>query len=363
MNDKKKYSQFYTTNYKEILQDLKIPNDTKKIIEPFVGEGDLLSFINKKVNIETYDICQPKNNITTDNITFTKRDTLNNPPDYKGTFIITNPPYLARNKSSDKKIYDKYKTNDLFKCFLLSLINDPPNGGIIILPLNFFCNLRKSDIELRDKFFKTFDILTLNIFKKQVFKDTSYQICSFSFKLNLNKKKNNIIINKIIFRSNKDKILNNVKVSKSDKWLIGGEIYSLELNKDLKIYRYLERDKKKTTVNTHFYIETIDSSPSVRLAERKQNIKLTINKEIFYGKNTSRTIASINTNMKILHEDQKEICKIFNELLNSYRDKYDSLFLINYRDNNRKRISFTLVYELLNYSIMKFIKDNDILII
>ena len=71
------------------------------------------------------------------------------------------------------------KQNDLFKCFLLSLISNPCDGGIIILPLNFFCNLRKSDIELRDKFFKTFDISTLNIFKKQVFKDTSYQICSF----------------------------------------------------------------------------------------------------------------------------------------------------------------------------------------
>ena len=36
-------------------------------------------------------ICEPKNNITTDNITFTKSDTLNNPPDYKGAFIISNP--------------------------------------------------------------------------------------------------------------------------------------------------------------------------------------------------------------------------------------------------------------------------------
>ena len=113
----------------------------------------------------------------------------------------------------------------------------------------------------------------------------------------MNKKKNNININKIIFRSNKDKILNNVKVSKSDKWLIGGEIYSLELNKDIKIYRYLERDKKKTIVNTHFYIETIDS---------KENIKLITNKEIFYGKNTSRTTVSINTNMKILLKKTKK---------------------------------------------------------
>jgi len=52
-----------------------------------------------------------------------------------------------------------------------------------------------------------------------------------------------------------------------------------------------------------------------------------------------------------------------NKILNEYREKYDSLFLTNYRDNNRKRISFTLVYTLINYSIIKWIKDNDYLLI
>lgn len=28
-------------------------------------------------------------------------------------FVLTNPPYLARNKSIDKTVFDKYKTNDL----------------------------------------------------------------------------------------------------------------------------------------------------------------------------------------------------------------------------------------------------------
>lgn len=359
MSNKKKYGQFFTTNYSEILQDLDIPNNVEIIVEPFVGQGDLLLFINEQkcdLKIETYDICEPKNDITRDNITFIKQDTLNNPPKYKDKYVITNPPYLARNKSNDKKIYDKYKTNDLFKCFLLSLINDPPLGGIVIIPLNFFCNLRKNDIDIRDKFFKTFDILTLNIFKKQVFRDTSYQICSFSFKMNVDKKKNIINIDKIIFRSNKDKILNNIKISKDNKWLIGGEVYSLKTNKEIKIYRYLERERdKKYKCKNIFYIETIDS--------KSDNIKLTINKNIFYGKDSSRTIASINTNIMLISEDQKEICGIFNSILNMYREKYDSLFLINYRDNNRKKISFTLVYVLLSHSIMKWMKDNEILLL
>ena len=52
-------------------------------------------------------------------------------------------PYLARNKSKDKSLYDKYDVNDLYKCFIKNLIDDPPDGGIIIIPLNFMCSIRK----------------------------------------------------------------------------------------------------------------------------------------------------------------------------------------------------------------------------
>lgn len=358
MNNKQKYGQFFTTNYNLILQDLNIPDNIKTIIEPFVGKGDLLNFLScDKYKIETYDI-----NDHQIKFPFKKQDTLKNPPDYSNKFVLTNPPYLARNKCNDKEIFDKYKSNDLYKCFLLSLINNPSLGGIIIIPLNFFCSLRKSDLELRDKFFKTFDIITLNIFKYQVFKDTSYQICSFLFQYNKNINKNNITIQNIIFRDkNNDKKINNIELSKSNNWLIGGEIYNLKLNKEISISRYLESDKKKNIrgkniIKQYFYLETIDTS--------KERIKLIINENIFYGKNTSRTSLSIKTNIiSLTIDNQKEICNIFNNILNDYRDKYDSLFLTNYRDNNRKRISFTLVYNLLNYSIMKWINDNNYLLI
>lgn len=356
--DKKKYGKFFTTNYKQILSDLSISWNKQIVIEPFVGEGDLLNFIlsldEKNIKIETYDICDPKNDFTSKNISFLKQDTLDNPPNYSNKFVITNPPYLARNKSTDKEIYNKYKTNDLFKCFLISLIKNPPNGGIIIIPLNFFCSLRKQDVDLRNDFFKKFRITTLNIFKYQVFKDTSYQICSFSFILNENIE-STTIIDKIIFRDQKkDKIIENIKISKENKWLIGGDIYILTIDPDIFIYRYTQKMKK--TKNNYFYIETIDT--------KDNKIKLITNENIFYGKDTSRTIASINTNIINLSlDDQNEICDIFNKILNEYREKYDSLFLTNYRDNNRKRISFTLVYSLINYSILKWYENNDQLLI
>ena len=140
---KTKLGQFYTTNYQYILKNMKIPDNIKNIIEPFVGCGDLLKFIDKnKYNIELYDI-EPKYNDTI------KKDTLLEPPIYDNKFVLTNPPYLARNKNEDKTLYDKYNTNDLYKCFIINLIDSFCFGGIIIIPLNFISSIRKSDIELR----------------------------------------------------------------------------------------------------------------------------------------------------------------------------------------------------------------------
>ena len=47
-----------------------------------------------------------------------KKDTVKNPPDYNNKYLITNPPYLARNKSKDKSLFDKYDVNDLYKCVI-----------------------------------------------------------------------------------------------------------------------------------------------------------------------------------------------------------------------------------------------------
>ena len=41
--------------------------------------------------------------------------------------------------------------------------------------------------------------------------------------------------------------------------------------------------------------------------------------------------------------------KKFNERLNKNRVQYFSFFLTNFRDNNRKRMSFDLAYKLINY--------------
>ena len=172
--------QFYTKNFSYIFEGFKVFDGIKNIIEPFAGSGDLLNFVDRDYyNIECYDIDPKKDYIE-------ERDTLLNPPDYKDKFVITNPPFLARNKCKDKTLFDKYGVNDLYKCFIKELVNNKCLGGIIILPLNFWCSIRKMDIKLREMFLSVYQIEKLNIFEEKVFDDTTYSICPFLFKRRYN---------------------------------------------------------------------------------------------------------------------------------------------------------------------------------
>jgi len=89
---KKERGQFYTVNHSYIMEGLDKPKT--KVIEPFAGKGDLLDWLGHD-KWEAYDIEPKRGDIL-------HRDTLTDPPCYKDSFIITNPPYLARNKMQFK---------------------------------------------------------------------------------------------------------------------------------------------------------------------------------------------------------------------------------------------------------------------
>ena len=374
---KQELGQFYTTNYKYILSNLEVPKNImgfsiKNIIEPFAGNCDLLNFINNKnqYTIELYDIDPKNSNII-------KRNTLLNPPNYTNKFIITNPPYLAKNKNPDKTIYNLYKQNDLYKCFLQNLIDNKCIGGIIIVPLNFWCSIRRQDIKLRKQFLEIYKIIIINIFEEKVFDDTSYTICSFQFQLknlnNLENKKNNLennLENKIevhIYPNNKIKTENvdlfedksekyifpipliiNINLSKKNNYTFGGKIYNLPLKKEYKIFRLTKNNLNKK--NTNLLIKCIDDN-----ANNKICLKYVSDDKIFIDntKNlTARSYATLIIEPEIDIEEQKILVNRFNNFLNLYRKKYNSLFLTNYRESSdipRKRISFKLIYNIVEY--------------
>lgn len=335
---KRQLGQFYTTNYEYILSNMIIPNYVNHIIEPFVGNGDLLKFLHNidKYTIETYDI-EPKYENTI------IRDTLLNPPDYTNKFVLTNPPYLARNKSKNKEIYDKYNCNDLYKCFIINLIDTVCQGGIIIIPLNFISSIRKSDIELRKAFLDKYSIYIINIFEEQVFNDTGYTVCSIFF----TKKENNIYdeIDTYIYPSKKQM---KIQLTNENNYTIGGEIYNLPINNTYKIQR---ATRETETINiTNILLKCIDDNINNQLGF------IVVKDEDIFIDNTpnlsARSYASLCINKKLSITEQEILVKKMNDYIKNQRDKYNSLFLTNYRESNaiaRKRISFDLAFRICNY--------------
>lgn len=345
MNKKNKQvlGQFYTTNHEYILQDMSIPKDILNIVEPFCGNGDLLEFIKKnniKYNIECYDI-EPKKDF------IIKQDTIKIPPNYSNKYIITNPPFLARNKAKDKTLFDKYNVNDLYKCVIKNILTNICLGGILIIPLNFWSSIRVADIELRKTFLEKYDIILLNIFEERVFDDTSYTICSFQFEI----KKNNINnkINIIIYPS---KTIIKTELNDSNNYMIGGEIYNLKLKHIYKISRLTS--KNKDNANTNILVKCIDDNINnqIGLSYSDNNIYIDTTPN-----QTARTYATLCITPKIDKKKQKQLIIKFNNYLTIQRKKYNSLFLCNYRESKdiaRKRISFDLVYSITAYILENF---------
>lgn len=67
---------------------------------------------------------------------------------------------------------------------------------------------------------------------------------------------------------------------------------------------------------------------------------------------SARSYATLVIKPKLSIDLQHKLVVDFNRFLNNKRNLYNSLFLTNYRESNslaRKRISFTLVFQIVNY--------------
>lgn len=344
-NHKHTFGQYFTTNHVYILQNMKIPTNVVNIIEPFAGNGDLLTFIHNNNNtsqytIDCYDI-EPRHTY------IIQRDTLLNPPQYTNAFIITNPPYLARNKCPDKTLFDKYDVNDLYKCFIVELLTNQCIGGILIVPLNFWSSIRKADIHLRRRFLEIYDIIHINIFEEQVFEDTTTTVCAFQFAVkmsNLGKPTSDIDIT--MYPSN---VQITTLLNEENNYMIGGYIYNLETKGQYKITRLTSKNCQPE-YKTHILVKCIDDSKDSRIG-----LSIVDEADIYIDTTpnlTARTYMSLSICPAIDIEKQKKVAEQVNAYLEENRHKYNSLFLTNYReakDMARKRISFELVFQMVEY--------------
>ncbi|MFZ5559491.1 MAG: hypothetical protein ACOZAL_01725 [Patescibacteria group bacterium] len=364
---KRQLGQFFTKNSDYILQGLEKYIKGKIITDPFAGNGDLIKWAkkNKVKDIKGYDIDHKY--IDGKNISY--NDSIINSLRYK--FVLTNPPYLHKNKAT-KEIKDKYftgknsKFEDLYQVSINSILNS--EEGILIVPLNFLS--AENSNRIRRMFFEKFKIVHVNIFEEQVFEDTTYNVISFYYKKRLRQSEKDVI-NAWIFPSNK-KI--RLVLNRRYGWQLGGEFKTKidSMKNLLGIYRATEdllksgdervelafnhiKDKRTFYISKHIKDLLEKNIILLRAIDHKNGKKIQLEDIREYGpialigKKTSRNMAYLLFGKRLGLEEQRKIIKYFNDYLEKERKKHFSLFLTNFRDNARKRISFDFVYKFINY--------------
>lgn len=323
-NNTKHYSEKFNT----LLFDLFNGFDYHKtVVDPFAGKGDLLFTLERFNNVELYDISPDLNGVI-------QRDTLLNPLDYTDKYVITNPPYLAKNKNKDKTIYDKYNTDDLYKASIKSIINGNALGGCLIVPINFLTD--ENTEALRKEFFSKYHIDNLNIFTIQMFEYTKYNTCSFNF---FKGKQTNSIKTVIFFANEVTPI--EINLNEQHGYRLFGEFYET-LNIKTSITRFMPN---KFDYHSNILVNCIDGTK-----------KDTLIRASYINKIPEIKISDRNTfvpyfNSKYDKETEYKIIDYFNNFLKQNREKYYNLIFTNYRENNRKRISFDLAYKILQKAI------------
>lgn len=321
MNDLKK-TIHYTTNINYICNGLDIFLPTEqKIIEPFVGNGDFLEWLPNH-SFETYDV-DPGAQAQI------FQDTLKNPPSYKDAWVATNPPFLAKNKAQDKTIFSKWKTDDLYKAFLLSLCGECL-GGIVILPLNFFTDENTGAV--RQKFLSTFKVDELRIFLTPVFNTTTYSVCSFAFHREENMAQK---IPTIILPEEEQFFL---ELSKNSDYRVGGEEFSRIASRKKKFSRLVGATSPQYI--THIKLYGLDT--------RAERFHLSYEDERYEGKMSDRIYATMTCARALSKDEELYLIDYFNTTVEQMRSKYHNLIFTNYRDFNRKRVGFDFVYSLLS---------------
>ena len=346
---KKSRGQFYTTNANYIMSGMPLPpnNGTVScIIEPFAGQGDLLDWITAtgiQIPVQSYDIDPKRTGIQ-------QRDTLRNPPNYDRAWIITNPPYLARNKATDKTIYDQYNTNDLYKAFILTICQQNNcAGGILLIPAGFFFSPRDIDIRCRQAFLSRFKITKIKYFEETVFADTTTTIIAMAFE----KSPVELVEQSVLWErrpSGEQKVFT---LAARDNWIIGGQIYGLPVPDGISIRRFVagETTIRQGEQQTFITLTALDSGTA-------EGGRISLNYsagQIYQAKDCSRTYATVIISGRTLSElEQKEMCRQFNEFIEARRSETWSLFLPQYRESKeyaRKRMPFELAYQVLLYII------------
>lgn len=342
MSKKKQLGQFNTTNKDYILAGFESFIPGKQWVDPFAGNGDLLYWAESHgaTAISGFDVDESK---TTSLVGY--RNSLRNPLDYTGKWVIANPPYLARNKNHTDTIYVDNNQDDLYKIALKTIMG--AEGGILILPLNFLSSIEAKDI--RNLFFSTYRIEKCKVFEKPVFDDTSYTVCAFYFERG---HQDHIGIEFIGFEGQKTYTYS---ISEKHHWILGEEFYE-HLADAPGIGRWTVDNVNDKVYDNIILVRAIDTG-TLSGAIGLKDIRTVMDPPVYLGLKTSRTLAHIKFDEPPTLEVQLKIINHVNMVLAEFREKYNSVFLTAYRNStkwgSRKRIGFDIMYRLIHKARME----------
>lgn len=321
---KQKHGQFFTKNARELLARFSPFLKGKDVIDPFAGECDLLDFAteNGALSVSGCDLEPLRNFIH-------KRDSILNPPDFNGKFLLTNPPYLCSNKNKDKTAYDMWGYNDLYKCHIASFV-DKVDEGIIILPSNF---LSESSPRIRSLFFSHYTIVDCDYYYYPVFPNVTTGIMVFYFKKDLAEEKN---FPCRIHYSPSEVVETTVTLSAKYDWLHGKDFFDYVRGYDKSIKKWTGKEAGSLT------------SVVVGLLDKgKWKQGFSINKaEPIVCRETTFTTYQMVLEREIPIDIQEKVVELSNKKMDEFRSKYHGLFLSNYMGANQKIYSRTMLNNL-----------------
>lgn len=329
MDKKIKLGQFNTKSdiwLKPQIQDFIINSNCKIAYDPFAGLGDLLKVAREKLSFKDIiglDIDKELN--------WKINDSLINIPHYENAIIITNPPYIAKQSASRKKIdlsnyFKKTEYDDIYLLALDKMLL-AQEYVVAIIPESFI----NSNYKQKNR------LVSITIIEENPFEDTENPICIACF-------------------DNKIKSYKEIKIYKN-KTLINNleNIYKIRTNPKNNI-KIVFNDK-----NGWLGLRAVDGTDDIKKInfDFKENIKYDWNNKI---KVSSRHFSLINIDISL--EKRDSFIKECNSLLNEIRSNSSDLLLTPFKGNTkngvrRRRLDFKLARSIMENAYNKVMEMYD----
>lgn len=307
-DEKQKTGSYYTTKADELLVGLENIVSDANVIEPFAGGGDLTRWCKK----------HGANTVIERDLIW-GHDSILNPDFANADTVITNPPYLSKNKNKDKTPYNKWKQSDLYKCHMASLVSSDIEKGILILPSNF---ISESNSKIRDLFFSRFRLDHVKYYRYPIFDDATTGICVIAFS---RWTPSNTMLVKIDTHY-PDRIVSDEYELRSEYgWLPGVEFFQYIYDDPHPLKMNILREGRGTNI-----LISLLTNGKYPLGAHYNN------GDTFYASEKTFTTYQIKLDLNISENVQKNVIVQYNQKLSYYMNKYQGLFLANYMGANQK---------------------------